>query len=94
MRETLGNSGGYLTDQIEDLFAIFYVDDGYIASRDAEFLQEALWPRYQHKEDAGDGVHAGEDKGPASNRLVQMSEGRSRCRGRADMRSRVPCVRE
>ena len=42
MSETLDDSGGYLTDQIEALFAIFYVDDGYIASRDAEFLQEAL----------------------------------------------------
>jgi len=42
MRETLDDSGGYLTDQIEALFDIFYVDDGYIASRDAEFLQEAL----------------------------------------------------
>jgi hypothetical protein len=42
MRETLDDSGGYLTDQIEALFAIFYVDDGYIASRDADFLQEAL----------------------------------------------------
>ena len=42
MHETLDNSGGYLTNQIEALFAIFYVDDGYIASRDAEFLQEAL----------------------------------------------------
>ena len=42
MRETLDNSEGYLSDQIEALFAIFYVDEGYIASRDAEFLQEAL----------------------------------------------------
>ncbi len=25
-----------------EVFAIFYVDDGYIALRDAEFLQEAL----------------------------------------------------
>ena len=25
-----------------ELFAIFYVDDGYIASNNAEFLQEAL----------------------------------------------------
>jgi hypothetical protein len=25
-----------------DLFAIFYVDDAYLASRDAEFLQRAL----------------------------------------------------
>ena len=42
MRETLNDSGGYLSDQIEALFSIFYVDDGYITSRDAEFLQEAL----------------------------------------------------
>ena len=42
MRETLDDSGGYSTDQIEALFAIFYVDDGYIALRDAEFLQEAI----------------------------------------------------
>jgi hypothetical protein len=32
MHETLDDSGGYLTDQIEAFFAIFYVDDGYIAS--------------------------------------------------------------
>ena len=42
MRETLDDSGGYLSNQIKALFVIFYVDDGYIASRDAEFLQEAL----------------------------------------------------
>jgi hypothetical protein len=42
MREMLDDSGGYLSTQIEALFTIFYVDDGYIASRDAEFLQEAL----------------------------------------------------
>ncbi len=42
MCETLDDSAGDLTDQIKALFAIFYVDDGYIASRDAEFLQEAL----------------------------------------------------
>ncbi len=42
MRETLDDSGGHLSTQIEALFAIFYVDDGYIALRDAEFLQEAL----------------------------------------------------
>ncbi len=42
MCETLDDSGGYLSDQIEALFAIFYVDDGHIASRDAEFLQVAL----------------------------------------------------
>jgi hypothetical protein len=40
MRETLDVLGGYLSNQIEALFAIFYVDDG--ASRDAEFFQEAL----------------------------------------------------
>ena len=27
---------------LEELFAIFYVDDGYIASRDPDFLQRAL----------------------------------------------------
>ena len=27
---------------LEELFAIFYVNDGYIASRDPEFLQKAL----------------------------------------------------
>ncbi len=42
MPETLDDSGGYLTNQIEALFATFYVDDGYIAPRDAEFLQVAL----------------------------------------------------
>ncbi len=42
MREMLDDSAGDLTDQIEALFAIFYVDDGHIASRDAEFFQEAL----------------------------------------------------
>jgi hypothetical protein len=42
MRETLGDSDGQLAIRVKELFAIFYVDDGYIASRDAEFLQEAL----------------------------------------------------
>ena len=42
MRETLDDSDGQLAVRIEALFAIFYVDDGYIASKDAEFLQEAL----------------------------------------------------
>ena len=42
MREMLDNLGGDPTNQIEALFAMFYVDDGYNASRDAEFLQEAL----------------------------------------------------
>jgi hypothetical protein len=40
--ETLDDSDGKLTARVEALFAIFYVDDGYIASKDAEFLQEAL----------------------------------------------------
>jgi len=31
-----------LTGRIKAIFAIFYVDDGYIALKDAEFLQEAL----------------------------------------------------
>jgi L-rhamnose mutarotase len=42
MRETLDDSDGQLAVRMKELFAIFYVDDGYIASRDAEFLQEAL----------------------------------------------------
>jgi hypothetical protein len=42
MRETLDDSDGQLAVRVKELFAIFYVDDGYIASRDAEFLQEAL----------------------------------------------------
>jgi hypothetical protein len=42
MRETLDDSDGQLANRVKELFAIFYVNDGYIASRDAEFLQEAL----------------------------------------------------
>jgi hypothetical protein len=42
MRKTLDDSDGQLAARVEALFAIFYVDDGYIASKDAEFLQEAL----------------------------------------------------
>jgi hypothetical protein len=42
MRETLDDLGGKLAAQVEALFAIFYVHDGYNASKDAKFLQEAL----------------------------------------------------
>ena len=42
MCETLDDSDGELATHVEALFAIFYVDDGYIASKDAEFPQEAL----------------------------------------------------
>jgi hypothetical protein len=42
MRELLDYLDRKLVAQIKELFAIFYVDNGYIASRDAEFLQEAL----------------------------------------------------
>jgi len=42
MRETLDDSDGQLAVRVKELFTIFYVNDGYIASRDAEFLQEAL----------------------------------------------------
>jgi hypothetical protein len=79
VRETLDDSDGQLAVRVEELFAIFYVDDGYLASRDAEFpggshsprldLQTHR-PRYQHEEDAGDGVHTGEDQGPTPNGLV------------------------
>jgi hypothetical protein len=42
MSEMLDDSDGQLAIRVKELFAIFYVDDGYIASREAEFLQEAL----------------------------------------------------
>jgi hypothetical protein len=42
MRATIDNADGNLAKRIAGLFAVFYVNDGYIASRDAEFLQEAL----------------------------------------------------
>jgi hypothetical protein len=42
MRKTLDDSDGKLSARVEALFAIIYVNDGYIASKDAEFLQEAL----------------------------------------------------
>ncbi len=38
MRETLNDSEGQLANRVKEHFAIFYVDDGYIASRYAEFL--------------------------------------------------------
>ena len=101
MRKMLDDSNGQLAVRVKELFAIFYVDDGYIALRDAEFLQEALnilvetyRPRHKHKEDAGNGVHAREDKGPTPNRFVQMPEGRSCCMGRVKASSRLPCVRK
>ena len=37
MRETLDDSDGQLAIRVKELFTKFYVDDGYIASRDAEF---------------------------------------------------------
>jgi hypothetical protein len=42
MRATIDDADGNLAEHIAGLFAVFYVDNGYIASRDAEFLQEAL----------------------------------------------------
>jgi len=42
MRETLDDSDSQLGARVEALFVIFYVNDGYMASKDAEFLQEAL----------------------------------------------------
>ncbi len=44
MHEMLDNAEGNLAKCIEGLFAIFYINDGYIALHDAEFLQEALDP--------------------------------------------------
>jgi hypothetical protein len=42
MRSTINDADGNLTECIKGLYVVFYVDDGYIASRNAEFLQEAL----------------------------------------------------
>ncbi len=42
MRKTIDDAEGDLTKCIVVLFVVFYVDDSCIASRDAEFLQEAL----------------------------------------------------
>ncbi len=42
MRVMLDNTEGNLAKCIASLFAVFYVNDSYIASCDAEFLQEAL----------------------------------------------------
>jgi hypothetical protein len=42
MRKMLDDAEGNLTKCIEGLFAIFNVNDGYIALHDAEFLQEPL----------------------------------------------------
>ena len=45
MQETLDFGGAGEREKeamLGELFAIFYVDDGYIASRDPDFLQKAL----------------------------------------------------
>ncbi len=42
MRAMINDADGDLAKRITGLFAVFYIDDGYIASCDAEFLQEAL----------------------------------------------------
>ncbi len=42
MHETINDTEGDHAECIVGLFAVFYVDDGYIASCNAEFLQEAL----------------------------------------------------
>jgi hypothetical protein len=42
MRATINDVDGNLAKHIAGLFAVFYVDDGYVASHNAEFLQEAL----------------------------------------------------
>ena len=38
MQELLDDTKGNLADHILAFFTVFYVDDGYIASRDAKFL--------------------------------------------------------
>jgi hypothetical protein len=42
MHPMIDNADSNLAKRIAGLFAVFYVDDGYIASRDVEFLQEVL----------------------------------------------------
>jgi hypothetical protein len=42
MHATIDDADGNLAKCITGLFAVFYINDGYIASRKAEFLQEAL----------------------------------------------------
>jgi hypothetical protein len=42
MYTIIDDADGNLAKLIAGLFAVFYVDDSYIASRNAEFLQEAL----------------------------------------------------
>ncbi len=42
MRVTIDNADGNLGERIAGLFEVFSIDDSYIASRNAEFLQEAL----------------------------------------------------
>jgi hypothetical protein len=42
MRATINNTDGNFAECIEGLFAMFYVDNGNIASNDTEFLQEVL----------------------------------------------------
>ncbi len=42
MCKTINNADGNLAECIAGLFAVFYIDKGYIASRNVEFLQEAL----------------------------------------------------
>jgi hypothetical protein len=42
MRELLNNTKDDLADRIKVLLALFYVDNKYIASGNAKFLQEAL----------------------------------------------------
>jgi hypothetical protein len=39
MRVMLGDAEGNLAKHIAGLFVVFYIDNGYIASRNAEFLQ-------------------------------------------------------
>jgi hypothetical protein len=42
MHAMIDDADGNLVKRIAGLFVVFYLDDGYIASRNAEFLQEAL----------------------------------------------------
>ena len=42
MHKTINNAEGNLVERIAGLFAVVYLDSSYMASCNAEFLQEAL----------------------------------------------------
>jgi hypothetical protein len=102
VRETLDDLAGDFTDRIKALFAIFYVDDSCIASRDVEFLQEALDILVETFKRVGLATNTKKTQAmvctPGKIRvqlpmdLYKMPEGRSCCRGRVKTGSHLSCV--